>query len=55
MRSLTDKYINNQKPSTIITLLVGLTGAGKSTFFNFLSGAEFVCNGKYMELKHNSD
>lgn len=55
MQNLTEEYINNQKASTIITLLIGLTGVGKSTFFNFLSGAEFVSNGKHLELKYTSD
>ncbi|CAK79843.1 unnamed protein product (macronuclear) [Paramecium tetraurelia] len=55
MISLFDECINNHKPSTTITLLVGLTGAGKSTIFNFLCGAEFVYNGRQLELKQNSD
>ncbi|CAD8111675.1 unnamed protein product [Paramecium primaurelia] len=48
------KHYQQTKISTV--LLVGLTGSGKSTIFNFLSGANFQFNAKsYLEIINKSD
>lgn len=41
LQTLYEDFLNKAKNDLSIILLVGMTGAGKSTIFNFLSGAEF--------------
>ncbi|CAK89860.1 unnamed protein product (macronuclear) [Paramecium tetraurelia] len=39
---LMDQFNKNKKRNISVVLLVGVTGSGKSTIFNFLSGADFI-------------
>ena len=41
LQTLYEDFLNKAKNDLSIILLIGMTGAGKSTIFNFLSGAEF--------------
>lgn len=41
LQTLYEDFLNKAKNDLSIILLIGITGAGKSTIFNFLSGAEF--------------
>lgn len=41
LQTLYEDFLNKAKKDLSIILLIGMTGAGKSTLFNFLSGAEF--------------
>ena len=34
-----------------IILLIGVTGCGKSTIFNFLAGADFILDNKELAIK----
>ncbi|CAD8152030.1 unnamed protein product [Paramecium octaurelia] len=47
---------NNKKRNISVVLLVGLTGSGKSTIFNFLSGADFTIDeNKELLIKNPSN
>ncbi|CAD8210831.1 unnamed protein product [Paramecium pentaurelia] len=55
-QEILDQYSKHYQQTKISTVfLVGFTGSGKSTIFNFLSGANFQFNGKQMEIINNSD
>lgn len=43
-----DEFESRVEKGLQVILLIGITGAGKSTIFNFLAGAEF-------ELKEDDD
>ncbi|CAD8107984.1 unnamed protein product [Paramecium sonneborni] len=48
---LFDEFNMNKKQKMSVVLLIGVTGSGKSTIFNFLSGADFSFNNDKVELE----
>ncbi|CAD8061888.1 unnamed protein product [Paramecium sonneborni] len=54
-QKLIDQFNKNKKQNMSVVLIVGVTGSGKSTIFNFLSGADFIFNHKLeLEVKNPS-
>ncbi|CAD8080628.1 unnamed protein product [Paramecium primaurelia] len=51
-----DEFNKHKKQNMSVVLLVGVTGSGKSTIFNFQSGADFIINDKkQLEIKNPSN
>ncbi|CAK79310.1 unnamed protein product (macronuclear) [Paramecium tetraurelia] len=54
-QELLSTFSNHAKKNIEIVLLVGTTGAGKFTLFNFLSGADFKIQDRELQLKNPSN
>ena len=55
-KTLIDEYLEKAKKGLEVLLLVGNTGAGKSTIFNVLAGAEFDFDEKdQLKIKINNE
>ncbi|CAK76174.1 unnamed protein product (macronuclear) [Paramecium tetraurelia] len=56
IQQLVEEFTRNTKNQGSVVLFVGSTGSGKSTTFNFLSGAEFkLDHNEELELKNHSN
>ncbi|CAD8101326.1 unnamed protein product [Paramecium sonneborni] len=47
-----EKFQKNHKEKMHLVLLIGSTGCGKSTIFNFLVGGDFYINNKELKIKN---